>query len=213
MSTEKCSCCNEILDSSKFKKYSTKTNGSWYHSSCKECESKQLLLENWKENLLKCHICGEFLSEDSFQKHKNYSYRNYRDKRCTKCKGLQNKEARLKYTDDQKFDKVFLNRIHGVYQRSKDKNLECNIDLEYIKNLWIFQNGRCAISSINMTYTLDEGRSFSNVSIDRINSNLGYIKENIQLVCMSINQLKSDFDMETVYLICNSIIKNKKYEI
>lgn len=43
-----------------------------------------------------------------------------------------------------------------------------------------------------MTFYLDNGRTFTNISIDRITPNLGYTKENIQLVCMAVNQMKSN---------------------
>lgn len=40
----------------------------------------------------------------------------------------------------------------------------------------------------------------TNVSVDRINSNLGYIKGNLQLVCMAVNQIK---------YFCKSILEYK----
>lgn len=61
-----------------------------------------------------------------------------------------------------------------------------------------------------MTYALDNGRTFTNVSIDRINSNLGYKKDNIQLVCMAVNQMKSDLSIQELYMFCEAILKQKK---
>ena len=61
-----------------------------------------------------------------------------------------------------------------------------------------------------MTYELDRGRIFTNVSIDKINPNLGYIKDNIKLVCMAVNQMKSDMSLQELYMFCESIINNKK---
>ena len=63
-----------------------------------------------------------------------------------------------------------------------------------------------------MTFELDKGRIFSNVSIDQIKPSKGYTKDNIQLVCMAINQLKSDFDLNTIYLICKNIVDNIKIQ-
>ena len=59
-----------------------------------------------------------------------------------------------------------------------------------------------------MTYELDNGRVFTNVSIDQKNPGQGYTKENIQLVCSAVNQLKSNWDMDTVIYICKQIVNN-----
>ena len=70
-------------------------------------------------------------------------------------------------------------RFHGLKDRAKRKNIECNIDENYLYKLWEKQNGLCALSGIPMTYYFDSGRVPTNVSVDRINSNLGYIEGNL----------------------------------
>lgn len=57
-----------------------------------------------------------------------------------------------------------------------------------------------------MTYELDSGRVYTNVSIDQIDPSKGYTLNNIQLVCMGVNQMKSDLDMNTLLYLCNAII-------
>lgn len=59
-----------------------------------------------------------------------------------------------------------------------------------------------------MTYELDSGRIYTNVSIDQIEHGKGYTEDNVQLVCMAVNQLKSDWDMNTILYICKSIANN-----
>lgn len=70
------------------------------------------------------------------------------------------------------------------------------------------QNGKCAISGLDMTYELGEGRIYTNVSIDQIMPSKGYTIDNIQLVCMAVNQLKSDLDMDTILILCSAIVDN-----
>lgn len=208
---KKCSHCEKELPANKnyFKRIKNKeTSKEELSNVCRECENKLLLEENWKDGKLKCFICGEYLDEDNFSHSENYEYRNHKDKRCTKCKTLQNKLARSKYSDDQKLEKTLRNRLDGAKRRAIKKNIPFDLDLEFIRKLWDEQRGLCKVSKLPMTYTLDSGRTFSNVSIDQINPSLGYTRDNIQLVCMSINQLKSDFDMNTVLLICSNVVKN-----
>jgi hypothetical protein len=58
------------------------------------------------------------------------------------------------------------------------------ITTEYLLNLWFKQSGRCAITGKPMAY---KSGNLASVSIDRIDSNIGYIEGNVQLVCQAIN--------------------------
>lgn len=58
------------------------------------------------------------------------------------------------------------------------------------------------------TNGLNEERIYTNISIDQIQPQLGYTKDNIQLVCMAVNQLKSDFSMQEVLTVCNAVVNN-----
>lgn len=71
-----------------------------------------------------------------------------------------------------------------------------------------WKDGKCAISGLDMTYELGEGRIYTNVSIDQIMPSKGYTIDNIQLVCMAVNQLKSDLDMDTILILCSAIVDN-----
>ena len=61
-----------------------------------------------------------------------------------------------------------------------------------------------------MTFEQGNGRISTNVSIDQINPKEGYTIGNIQLVCMAINQMKSDLNMDEVYMFCEGILKMLK---
>lgn len=53
-----------------------------------------------------------------------------------------------------------------------------------------------------------DGRIPTNVSVDRIDSKKGYTRDNVQLVCMAINQMKSDLDNNTFYNLCKAVYRN-----
>lgn len=220
MITQICKRCKEELPKTieYFYKYSTTNNkfepGHTFHTTCKQCEYEILLRENWSNNLLKCHKCGQYLSEENFQtygkdKENRYWYRNGRDKRCKACKNKQMRNATLKYDSDTALYKLLNVRLLGAKGRSKKCKLDFDLTLDYLLELWKTQNGLCAVSKIPMTYNWSSGRIFTNVSIDQINPHLGYTKENIQLVCMAVNQMKSDMSIEELYMFCEAIIKNK----
>ena len=58
---------------------------------------------------------------------------------------------------------------------------------------WERQGGKCALSGVRMTWAKDgKGRKEMNVSLDRINPDVGYVTKpmNVQLVCLRINLMK-----------------------
>ena len=71
------------------------------------------------------------------------------------------------------------------------KPIVFEIDLKYINELYYKQQGRCNITNILMVH---ECGKLNSISIDRINSNFGYVKDNIQLLCQFINLGKHNKD-------------------
>ena len=56
----------------------------------------------------------------------------------------------------------------------------CDLDLSYLLDLYLLQDGKCAATGIVMTYRFGDLRC---MSIDRIDSTKDYFKGNVQLVC------------------------------
>lgn len=208
-----CDCCGKELPKNinYFKKYSHKTaEGLNFHTTCRDCELKQKYDEEWKDGKLKCYICNQYFDPNIFHiaGGSKYSIRDNRDTRCPNCKIQQNKLARSNYTNDTKLNKVLQARWFGAKDRASSKNIPFTITKEDLLSIWEKQQGLCAISKIPMTYELDSGRVFSNVSIDQKIPGKGYTIDNVQLVCMAVNQLKSDFEMDTILYICKQIVNN-----
>ena len=209
-----CSICKKELPLNRenFKRIKNKTTGKeQYCEICRECEQNLKNEEHnkeWKSGKLLCHICGEYKDPSEFQNHHYYAYRNNKDKRCGKCKQIQNKEARNNYSNETKLYKVLQERWFAAKERASNKGIPFTISKEDLLDLWNLQNGLCSISKIPMTYELDNGRVFTNVSVDQINPGQGYTKDNIQLICSAVNQLKSNWDMDTVFYICKQITLN-----
>jgi hypothetical protein len=60
-----------------------------------------------------------------------------------------------------------------------------------------------------MSTIVGKGKHSTNISIDRIDSNKGYTKDNIQLVCAYVNIMKSDKSIEELKYFCQCILNNK----
>jgi len=77
----------------------------------------------------------------------------------------------------------------------KNPRKHIGITLEYLRSMWEEQNGICPYSGLKLilpdtTNGWETGESIYNASLDRINSNLGYIEGNVQFVARAINNAK-----------------------
>jgi len=59
-----------------------------------------------------------------------------------------------------------------------------------------------------MEHSINKGKLFNNISIDRINSFNGYTENNVQLVCSVVNRMKSNLSLEQFYNVCKLITNN-----
>lgn len=83
--------------------------------------------------------------------------------------------------------------------RSKLWNLPTNLDEDFLNKLWEDQEGRCVLTGIEIELSIYDWKNTKykakpwSASLDRIDSNLGYIKGNVQFVSLSMNYAKSNF--------------------
>jgi len=103
-----------------------------------------------------------------------------------------------------------------IQNGATSRNLELTITIEDAWNKYLQQNGRCAISGIEIVLRGQEiGLSSHEVhkrttaSLDRIDSRHGYTIDNIQWIHKDLNQMKSDHSMETFLYWIKTIYENK----
>lgn len=59
-----------------------------------------------------------------------------------------------------------------------------------------------------MTYLAGSGRVFTNISIDRIDSSVGYVRGNVQFVCDVVNRMKQDLPQNEFMVWCRRVLEN-----
>jgi len=94
--------------------------------------------------------------------------------------------------------------------KTKVKFKTYNITLDSLKALWENQDGKCAISGVKMELpaTLSENRgSPFCASLDRINSEVGYMQGNVQFVTQFCNLGKRDFETEKILNFIQAVKK------
>lgn len=91
------------------------------------------------------------------------------------------------------------NPFKYYYRNCKRRNHEFNLDLDYLRELWNNQNGVCPYTKIKLTLNTHrkQNKDFRySASLDRIDSNKGYIKGNVQFISTAINYMKSTMSDE-----------------
>lgn len=96
------------------------------------------------------------------------------------------------------------------------RNIDFNITIEYIYDLYEKQGAICALSGLNLSLPCsDEHYVTGNytASLDRIDSNKGYTKDNIQWVHKWINRMKQNLQENEFLYLCSCIVENNKDKI
>lgn len=145
-----------------------------------------------------CFKCKEESSYEFFFKHSQTpdGYHSW----CKKCCTEGNIKSRNKQNSTIKGRaRVFLlNAKRAALKRKQDFSLE----IKDIVDCWNEQSQICAYSGRQMTLLAGQ---LNTVSIERINSSIGYTKDNTILVCQAINRMKSDFEFDDFYNFCRDV--------
>ncbi|MBR8835562.1 MAG: hypothetical protein DSM106950_16500 [Stigonema ocellatum SAG 48.90 = DSM 106950] len=106
----------------------------------------------------------------------------------------------------------FRQHLKLARRRMKTHGRECTITLEYLKELWERQSGRCPYTGWELdnpettahwdVYELHPKRA----SLDRIDSSVGYVPGNVQFVSVIANFGKRDFPEEKLLEFCQAVV-------
>lgn len=119
--------------------------------------------------------------------------------RCKKCK-FKNQQI------NGKFSKTFY--LH-IRDGAKKRNIEFNLNYNFLCQLFEKQSGFCAITKkpIFFANTIkDHKNGKTTASLDRIDSSKGYIKKNVQWVHKDVNKMKSNLNEKDFIELCKNVI-------
>lgn len=121
-------------------------------------------------------------------------------KSCSKCRA----DVRLGAYKSLKEMKVWHTRCYQIRTSAKQQNLEFNLTPEFLKQLFIFQSGKCAITGDEII--VKKG----NVSLDKIIPKLGYVTGNVQWTNKKSNIMKQDMSMDELIIWCKKVINKNR---
>lgn len=105
--------------------------------------------------------------------------------------------------------------FRDLISNAKKRDILVQITIDDIKSQYNNQIGLCTMTRLKMTWIKHPNESEThinnkfNISVDRIESNKGYTKDNIQLVCATVNIIKNKLPLDKFIEICKKISKNK----
>lgn len=163
-----------------------------YNRTCPDC-NKKLLYTNYK----------------------TYYSAKSRNSICKSCrtiranKSTKRDNSRSRNVNWKGYKEIPYNWFSKYFLRNKKSKRTGSITIIDVYNLWIKQNKKCALSNINIGF-YDIENKYHSCSIDRINSDLEYDINNIQLVHKDINIMKNKYKQSYFIKICKLITKNNE---
>jgi hypothetical protein len=105
-----------------------------------------------------------------------------------------------------------LQLLSHARRRSRKKNLEYNLNLDFAKALLKKQQGVCSVSGQPLTLLADgkKGQKLSNLSLDRIDNSRGYTRDNVRFVCWVVNIMRHNQRDDQLLSWCYKIIEHNE---
>lgn len=108
-------------------------------------------------------------------------------------------------------EKICITFFKKIQSNAIKRNLIFNLDIDYLWELYLKQNKKCALTGVNINIinaTISHNYHLNTASLDRIDSSKGYEKHNVRWVHKTINHIKSDLNDNDLIYLCHLISQN-----
>lgn len=163
-----------------------------------------------------CDNCGVKFEKPLSEINRNnkLSRQNFCSRTCVGKNNIKNFGDRKNNYDISKHSNNSRDNFTGLrsfLRRIKNKYHDYDVDLEYLKEIWDNQN-ICVYTGVDLQLPKSKGvnNPLYTASIDRIKSDKGYIKGNLQFISIASNLAKNTMSHEQMLEFCDLIVKNKK---
>lgn len=181
--------------------------------------SKKCHYDSYK-NILTGKIFGELevLEFDCVDK---YGHNKFKCKcSCGKIISIRSNILKKQNSCKNCCSRQYVGKISGHYfsgikkgAKNRKGGIEFDITKEQLWDLYQKQNGKCAYSGLDVDFgdtTYEHQHGITTASLDRINSDIGYVKENVQWVHKDINHIKWDLSENLFFYYIKNIIEFDK---
>ncbi len=184
-----------------------------------------------------CKQCTKKIAKNKYKNSAKHSRKKSGNKLCSGCgiekyvskfttdtanaDGLHISCRTCKNTDDcKRLSENVQTFVHYLFESvtndsKRGKHLEVTIDEQFIINKYDEQKGICIKTGMKMTHkrVYDPDRigvdqnSYHNISIDRVNSCIGYIDDNVQVTNWGYNRMKMDMVEDDFIIWCRKVAR------
>jgi hypothetical protein len=133
---------------------------------------------------------------------------------CAMCRQQQMGQwiAHPKYSPD--LDRYWSGIVSRIYGGARGRGLLVAIDKDDLLGLFLKQEGRCALTGIEMDWRAKGGAGRGNKalaapSVDRIDSHGNYTLDNIQIVMAAVNVMKNDLSTDQFVALCEQVVAHR----
>lgn len=142
-----------------------------------------------------CTVCGSEKPVEAFP--------GRRGATCCACQGKLHRER-----TGRSPERWCAYLVTQARSNAKKTDREFDITPKEVYELWERQDGLCALTNIPMQH--HPAYSDMNASMDRIEGSIGYVIDNIQLVCWRINEMKNDQPEYQLIWWARALVANDK---
>ncbi len=90
----------------------------------------------------------------------------------------------------EKYEEIPIRRWKNCIREAESRNLNFDISIEFVWQLFLKQGRKCALSGKNLSFGRSAKDRTQTASLDRIDSSRGYCEDNVQWVHKTVNAMK-----------------------
>ena len=96
--------------------------------------------------------------------------------------------------------------LYRIKRNAEVRGLNYNLSPEFLWNLYLKQQRKCALTGLPITFSKDTTKTGS-ASLDRIDNDKGYENNNVQWVHKDINKMRMEFTIKYFIQMCKLVTK------
>jgi len=148
----------------------------------------------WK---VRCHVCG---GNKTIPKQQLFRYKSCG---CI-SKDLQSKSLRTSLNRGG-CGEIFATHWNVIKKNALSRNLKFEVSVKTAWDLFLNQNRQCALTGVQLQFSTRCWSRDATASLDRINSDLGYVAGNLQWVHKNINMMKQQYSTQLFFDWCKKV--------
>lgn len=111
------------------------------------------------------------------------------------------------------YEEISLEFWNVAKRNAIKRGLQFDINIEYGWGLFLEQNKKCALSGLDLYFSRTTKSFDGNASLDRIDSEIGYVIGNVQWVHKNVNKMKNNYTQESFLDLIKKIYEHNYQHI